>query len=53
MVYTSGADRIYPKGIPVGRIVSSEKGEMVHRNIEVEPFVDFSRVEEVMVVYVP
>ena len=53
LVYTSGADRIYPKGIPVGRVVSSEKGEMAHRNIEVEPFVDFSRVEEVMVVYVP
>ena len=53
LVYTSGTDRIYPKGIPVGRVVSSEKGEMRHRNIEVEPFVDFSRVEEVLVARVP
>lgn len=50
LIYTSGADRIYPKGIPIGRIVSSEKGEMSHRNIKVEPFVDFSRIEEVLVV---
>lgn len=53
LVYTSGADRIYPKGIPVGRILSSEKGEMIYRNIEVEPFVDFSKIEEVLVVHVP
>lgn len=52
-VYTSGADRIYPKGIPVGRIVSSEKGEMGYRNIKVKPFVDFSKVEEVLVAHEP
>ena len=52
-VYTSGTDRIYPKGIPVGRVVSSEKGEMNHRNIKVEPFVDFSKVEEVLVARAP
>ena len=53
LVYTSGTDRIYPKGIPVGRVVTSEKGEMVHRNIKVEPFVDFSKVEEVLVARLP
>ncbi len=52
-VYTSGADRIYPKGIPVGRIVSSEKGEKNNRNIKVEPFVDFSKIEEVLVAREP
>ena len=52
-VYTSGADRIYPKGIPVGRVVSSERGEMIYRNIEVESFLDFAKVEEVLVVHVP
>ncbi len=53
LVYTSGADRIYPKGIPVGRIVSSEKGEMIYRNIKVEPFVDFSKIEEILVAREP
>ena len=52
-VYTSGADQLYPKGIPVGRVVSSEKGEMGYRNIKVEPFVDFSKVEEVLVAHQP
>ncbi len=53
LVYTSGADRIYPKGIPVGRIVSSEKGEMIYRNIKVEPFVDFLKIEEILVAREP
>ena len=53
VVYTSGADRIYPKGLPIGLIVKSERGEMVYRDIRVRPFVDYSRLEEVMVVTAP
>ena len=53
VVYTSGADRIYPKGLPIGLIVKSERGEMVYRDIRVRPFVDYSRLEEVMVVTKP
>ncbi|HUG44681.1 MAG TPA: rod shape-determining protein MreC [Acidobacteriota bacterium] len=49
LVYTSGADRIYPKSIPVGRVVRSERGS-VYREILVQPAVDFSRVQEVLVV---
>ena len=53
VVYTSGADRIYPKGLPIGLIVKSERGEMVYRDIRVRPFVDYSRLEEVMVMTTP
>lgn len=49
VVYTSGTDRVYPKGLPVGHVVNSRPGE-IYRNLKVRPFVDFSRIEEVMVV---
>jgi rod shape-determining protein MreC len=49
LVFTSGADRIYPKSIPIGRVVMSERG-IVYREILVQPAVDFSRVQEVLVV---
>lgn len=49
LVYTSGTDRIYPKGLPIGTVVSTEK-EGVYQRILVEPRVDLSRLEEVMVV---
>lgn len=50
IVYTSGTDQIYPKGLPIGHVVQSRKGPLVYRDILVEPFVDFARIEEVMVV---
>jgi rod shape-determining protein MreC len=50
VIYTSGTDRIYPKGIPLGRIVRSNKGNKIYLEIQIEPFVDFMRVEEVLVV---
>ncbi|RPJ81415.1 MAG: rod shape-determining protein MreC [Acidobacteria bacterium] len=49
-IYTSGTDRIYPKGIPIGRIISSAKGNKIHREIRVKPNVDFLRLEEVLIV---
>ncbi len=50
IVYTSGTDRLYPKGFPIGRVVKSRKGVTVYRDIQVEPFVDYLRLEEIMVV---
>ncbi|MCK5352536.1 rod shape-determining protein MreC [bacterium] len=50
IVYTSGTDRLYPKGFPIGRVVRSRKGGTVYRDIQVEPFVDYLRLEEIMVV---
>jgi rod shape-determining protein MreC len=50
IVYTSGTDRIYPKGFPIGRVVKSIRGSMIYREIWVEPFVDYLRLEDVLVV---
>ena len=48
IVYTSGTDGIYPKDLPIGKIVSKKTGR-VYQEIEVEPFTDFTRLEEVLV----
>ena len=48
-VFTSGMDQIYPKGLPIGRIVLAEEGSGVDRRILVRPFVDYNRIEEVIV----
>ena len=50
VLYTSGTDKIYPKGLPIGRVVKSETGTMLYRDIAVQPFVDYSRLEETLVV---
>ena len=50
VVYTSGADRIYPKGLPIGSVVESSKSSSVYRNIKVQPFADYLRLEEILVV---
>lgn len=50
-IITSGMDRIYPKGLLVGHVVGV--GQVVgsmFRAIEVRPAVDFSRIEEVLIV---
>lgn len=49
-IYTSGTDKIYPKGILIGRIVKSSKGSKVYLEVKVEPSVDFLRLQEVLVV---
>jgi rod shape-determining protein MreC len=49
LLVTSGLDQIYPRGIPVGRIVGTPKGEGIDRRFEVGPLVDFSRIAEVLV----
>ena len=50
MVLTSGLDGIYPKGLPVGRVVDSRKGTSVFRAIKVEPFADLLHLEEISVI---
>ena len=51
VIVTSGFGGVYPKGIPVG-IVASVGGEDVniYKQIEVQAFVDFRVLEEVMVI---
>jgi len=48
-IYTSGEDRIYPKGLPIG-VVRSVKPGGVFQEITVEPFAKLNRLEEVLVV---
>ncbi len=48
-VVTSGLDGIYPKGIPVGKVVDSRKGKGVFRTVKVAPRMDLIRLEEVSV----
>ena len=53
LVIASGLDGIYPKGFAIGHVESSERGPNLYRVITVRPSVDFSSLEEVLVVLVP
>ncbi len=46
---TSGEDRIYPKGLPVGVIVEARPGA-TFQEIRVQPFARLNRLEEVLVI---
>jgi rod shape-determining protein MreC len=50
---TSGLDRIYPKGFRIGRVEEVQPGENLYKAITIRPSVDFSRLEEVLVVTTP
>jgi rod shape-determining protein MreC len=50
LVVTSGLDRIYPKGLVVGRVRFVGKGSGLFRDIRVEPSARFESLEEVLVV---
>ncbi len=49
-VITSGGDRIFPKGLPVGRVVSVQPGKDLFLNIRVVPSSRLDQLEEVLVV---
>jgi rod shape-determining protein MreC len=53
VVVASGVDGIYPKGFVIGTVEKSERGPSLHRLIAVRPAVDFSSLEEVLIVLVP
>jgi rod shape-determining protein MreC len=53
LVVTSGIDGIYPKGFVIGTIESVDRGAGTYHEIRVRPAVDFSRLEEVLVVITP
>ena len=49
IVYTSGADRVFPKGLPIGEVVKLEQsGDS--QTILVQPFAKLDRLDEVLVV---
>ena len=52
-VITSGMDGVYPKGLLVGVVANAEavrKGSNMFQSITVKPAVDFSRLEEMLLV---
>jgi rod shape-determining protein MreC len=53
LVVTSGIDGIYPKGFAIGTVESVDRGPGTYHVIGVRPAVDFSRLEEVLVVLTP
>ena len=52
-IVASGVDGIYPKGFVIGTVEKSERGKQLYRAITVTPAVDFSSIEEVLIVLVP
>ena len=53
LVVTSGIDGIYPKGYVIGQVESVEKSGTAYKTITVKPAVDFTSLEEVLVVLTP
>lgn len=52
-VVASGVDGIYPKGYSIGRVETADRGTGLYFVITVRPGVDFSSLEEVLVVLTP
>jgi rod shape-determining protein MreC len=53
LVVTSSIDAIYPKGFVIGTVEAVERGSGTYLEITVRPSVDFTRLEEVLVVTTP
>jgi rod shape-determining protein MreC len=53
LVVTSGIDGIYPKGFVIGTVGLVDRGPGTFHTISVQPAVDFSRLEDVLVVLTP
>jgi rod shape-determining protein MreC len=49
-VVTSGGDRIFPKGLPIGKVISVQPGKDLFLNIRVVPSSRLDQLEEVLIV---
>ena len=49
-IVTSGTDGIYPKGFLVGRVTDVAEGVGLYKAIGIDPVVNFSQIEDVLVV---
>ncbi|PYM63906.1 MAG: hypothetical protein DMD79_07665 [Candidatus Rokuibacteriota bacterium] len=49
LVYTSGIGELFPKGLPLGRVLRVYPPAGLFRTAEIEPAVDLATVEEVLV----
>ncbi len=51
---TSGLDGVYPKGLPIGKVTSVNRPPAgIFQKVTVAPFVDFEKLEEVVVMLPP
>jgi rod shape-determining protein MreC len=53
VVVASGSDGVYPKGFPIGKVEKSDRGSGLYRQITVRPAVDFTNVEDLLIILVP
>ncbi len=54
MIVTSGLDGVYPKGLPIGKVITVERPHAgIFQHVLVAPFVDFEKLEEVIVMMPP
>lgn len=51
-VVASGVEGIYPKGFRIGHVETSERGAQLYRTLTIRPAVNFSSIEEVLVVLI-
>jgi rod shape-determining protein MreC len=49
-VLTSGGDRIFPKGLPIGTVTAATPGRDLFLSIRVQPAANLGRLEEVLVI---
>lgn len=47
LVLTAGIDGVYPRGIPVGTVITVEKGSQLFHKIQLVPAVDFGTLDQV------
>jgi rod shape-determining protein MreC len=47
---TSGGDRVFPKGLPIGTVAKVSVGRNLFLDIKLKPAVDLDRLEEVLVI---
>jgi rod shape-determining protein MreC len=47
---TSGGDRVFPKGLPIGTVANVTMGRNLFLDIKLKPAVDLNRLEEVLVI---
>ncbi len=54
VIVSSGRDGVYPKGLPIGRVVAIDQDAAgMFQSVAVLPFVDFEKLEEALVILDP
>jgi len=53
VVVASGVDGIYPRGFAIGQVQTAERGPGLYYAVTIRPAVDFTSLQDVLVVLVP